>query len=288
MSKPFDVSAPPSNRRRSNDSLSSPTLLGNWQLEQLAFEGSLTCVFFARPLGCPPAWPADYVVKVLKAQHADDPLALHVLQREAEVGRHSSHPNLVPILEARLDARPPHLVMPRLAGAALNVVIDRIGRLVLPQALWITRQVAQAIRHLHAQGWIHGDIKPANIIVAREGHTTLIDLGSALRPQESLYDATRFVSGTLHYVAPEMMTSATRTGPSCDIYSLGVTLFQMIAGQLPFQHHEAARLVEAHLRQVPPSLNALRPEIPRSIADFDAPDAGERPAPTSPVGRRTD
>lgn len=267
MSKPSDVSALSSNRRRSShDSASSAALLGNWQLEQLVFDGSLTHVYYARPLGCPPAWPADYVVKVLKSQHADDDLALQVLQREAEVGRHSSHPNLVPILEAQLDARPPHLVMPRLEGAALSAAIEGVGRLVVSQALWITRQVAQAIRHLHAQGWIHGDVKPANIIVSREGHATLIDLGSALRPDESLYDAWRPVVGTLHYVAPEMMTSATRTGPSCDIYSLGVTLFQMLAGQLPFQHSEPARLVEAHLRQPPPSLTSLRAGIPESVA----------------------
>ena len=120
MSKPSDVSALPSHRRRSShDSASSAALLGNWQLEQLAFDGSLTYVYYARPLGCPPAWPADYVVKVLKSQHADDDVAMQMLQCEAEVGRHSSHPNLVPILEARLDARPPHLVMPRLEGAAL-------------------------------------------------------------------------------------------------------------------------------------------------------------------------
>ena len=269
MSKPSDVSALPSNRRRSLcDSPSSATLLGNWQLEQLAFEGSLTRVYYARPLGCPPAWPADYVVKLLKVQHAEDPLAMQMLQREADVGRHSSHPNLVPILEARLDARPPHLVMPRLEGAVLSAAIESVGRLVVPQALWIARQVAQAMRHLHTQGWIHGDVKPANIVVSREGHATLIDLGSALRPDESFYDAWRPVVGTLHYVAPEMMTSTTRTGPSCDIYSLGITLFQMLAGQLPFQQSEPARLIEAHLRQVPPSLTSLRAQIPDSVAEL--------------------
>ena len=246
--------------------MSPAGFLGNWQLEQLATEGTWTRIYLARPLGCPPAWPADYVVKVLKPQYVNDPIAVHGLQREAEVGRHTSHPNLVPILEARLELQPPHLVMPRLSGAALHRAIDRVGRLVVPQALWITRQVAQALRHLHAQGWIHGDVKPANIIVSREGHATLIDLGSALRPEESLYESWRPLVGTLQYVAPEMITSTTRTCPSCDIYSLGVALYQMLSGQLPFPEADPARLVEAHLQQVPPLLTSVCPQIPESVA----------------------
>jgi serine/threonine-protein kinase len=237
-------------------------------LEQLVAEGVQTRVYFARPLGCPPAWHADYVVKVIKTECADDPLALRSLRREAEVGRHTSHPNLVPILEARLDTKPPHLVMPRLEGAPLSSAIERIGQLVIPHALWIARQLAQGLRHLHTQGWIHGDLKPANVIVSREGHATLIDLGFALRPEESLFDRGRPLTGTLHYVAPEMITSATQTSPASDIYSLGVTLFEMLTGRLPFPQNDPARLVEAHLRQTPPSLIGIRHDAPETIDEL--------------------
>jgi serine/threonine-protein kinase len=243
-------------------------LLGNWQLDWMIGQGTYTCVFDARPLGCPPSWPADYVVKVVRSEYLGYPAAAQVMQREAEVGRHCSHPNLIPILESHLDQQPPHLVMPKLSGASLATVIERVGALVIPQALWLTRQVAQALRHLHQQGWIHGDVKPANIIVSRYGHATLIDLGFAMRPDESLYASPRPLAGTLAYVAPELLTSTTQTQPACDIYSLGVTAYQMISGQLPFPQTEPARLVEAHFRQSPPELRSPNGNVPDAVAQL--------------------
>jgi len=243
-------------------------LLGNWQLQQVIGQGALTLVYSARPLGCPPSWPADYVVKLLRHELRQDPPALQAMRREAEVGRHRSHPNLVPILESHVDHDWPHIVMPRLDGAALNLVLERVGRLALPQALWLTRQIAQALRHLHAQGWIHGDVKPANIIVSRQGHATLIDLAFAMRPDESFYSPHRPLVGTLAYVAPELFTSTSLTHPASDIYSLGVTLFELIAGRRPFMQADTARLVEAHLRDNPPDLATLLPGVPQSVCDL--------------------
>ncbi len=243
-------------------------LLGNWQLHQLVGQGTLSSVYEARPLGCPPSWPADYVIKVLRPEYRNDPGALQAMRREAEVGRHSSHPNLIPILEAHLDSDPPCIVMPRLQGASVAAVIQRVGRLIVPQALWLTRQVAQALRHLHGQGWIHGDVKPANIIVSRQGHATLIDLASAMRPDESMYSRQRPMMGTLAYAAPEMLISTSSTQPTCDIYSLGVTLFESLSGRLPFPHSEPARLVEAQLRDTPPDLQRLNLPIPQSVSEL--------------------
>ncbi len=243
-------------------------LLGSWQLEQTIHQGVIHSLYRARPLGCPPSWPSDYVVKVLRADFADDPTAVAVMRREAEVGRHSSHPNLVPILEARLDAHPAHLVMPFLEGASLDRVMKAVGPLAVPQALWVTRQIAMAIGHLHAQGWLVGDVKPANMVVAAEGHATLIDFGAALRVGESLFDPERPWHGTLHYVAPEMLTSATQTSPASDIYSLGGSLYAMLCGQPPFPYDDAAKLVEAHRGEVPLPLDKVRPGVPESLVQL--------------------
>ncbi|MDG2382031.1 MAG: serine/threonine-protein kinase [Pirellulaceae bacterium] len=240
-------------------------LLGNWQLENIVSAGPFTNVYFARPLGCPPSWPADYVVKVLNPKHTTDPVAVNALRREAEVGRHSSHPNLVPILEAQFNEGRPHLVMPRLGGAALNAAISGIGQLAVSQALWISRQVAQALRHLHAKGWVHADVKPANMVVSEDGHATLIDLGSTLRPDESIFAWQRPVVGTLKYVAPELLISATQTNPSSDIYSLGISLFEMLAGHPPFATNEPEELVEAHLSHAAPDVVDLRTDVPDRV-----------------------
>jgi eukaryotic-like serine/threonine-protein kinase len=243
-------------------------LLGNWQLHRLVGQGTITSVYDARPLGCPPSWPADYVVKLLRPEYRQDKAAVAAMRREAEVGRRCSHPNLVPILESHVDSDPPHIVMPKLDGANLSEVIRGVGRLIVPQALWLTRQIAQALRHLHSQAWLHGDVKPANIMVSRQGHATLIDLAFAMKPVESFYSPDRPMLGSLAYVAPELLTSANTTQPASDIYSLGVTLFEMLSGRLPFQHTEASRLVEAHLQDSPPDLQRLSLNIPQPVCEL--------------------
>lgn len=255
-------------RRSASVPFVPPKFLGNWQLQQLIGQGTYTQVYAASPLGCPPSWPADYVVKFLRPQYAQDALARRTLQREAEVGRITSHPHLIPILETHVETELPHLVMPRLQGATLQQAIERVGHIVLTQALWLTRQVAQALQHLHDQGWVHGDIKPANIVVSKHGHATLIDLGSTMRFDESLFGEQRPFVGSLAYVAPELLTSTNRTDPSSDVYSLGVTLYQMLTGQLPFTDQDPARLVEAHLRKSPPDVSQVQPDIPEAVSEF--------------------
>lgn len=229
----------------------------------------MTDVFEARPLGCPPDRPVDYVVKLLQPQHRNDPIAKHLLEREVQVGRHISHPNIVPILESRLDSETPHLVMPRIDGASLGSVIRSVGRVSPLQAIWYARQTAQALEHLHEHGWVHGDVKPDNIMVTRAGHATLIDLAFVLRRGESIYDPGKPLLGSLAYVAPEQLTSANATHPVVDVYSLGVTLFEMLAGRLPFTATDRASLVEAQLRQPAPRLDRIV-AVPSEVADLVA------------------
>lgn len=270
MSKPSPRTPGVARRRMSdhNDPDPCPRLLGNWQLDSAASCGMLTDLYYARPVGCPPDWPSDYVVKVLKAPHDSDPLAINFIRREAEIGRQISNSHIVPILESRVNEAPYWVVMPRLSGAALNRAVAAIGYISVPQALWITRQIAAALKSLHKCGWIHADVKPSNIIVSADGHATLIDFGSSLKSDESLISWDRPVVGTLHYIAPEMLTSQTAADCRSDIYSLGVTLFEMLSGRLPFQFSDQAELIQAHLSKTPPDLRQLRNDIPRFVADL--------------------
>ncbi len=201
----------------------------------MAGQGEFTEVHLARPLGCRPDWPADYALKMLRPSRSDDPLAIRLIRREAEVGSQVSQAHLVPILEARVREAPTMSSCHACRGLWPSHVISRVGALAARQALWITGQVAEALSALHAKGWYHGDIKPQNIIVSTEGHATLIDLGFALRSNEPHCSGDRFAMGTLNYVAPEVLTSALRTDHRSDLYSLGITLFEMLTGRVPFQ-----------------------------------------------------
>ncbi len=239
--------------------------VGNWQLTQLTGRGSFTDVYLARPTGCRPNWPADYAVKMLRPQFADDELAIDVMRREVEVASQVSHQHLVAVLEAQLDGPQKFIVMPRLKGVSIGQVLTRTGHISVRQSLWIARQIAEALDALHTQQWLHGDIKPENVMLSPDGHVTLIDLGFALRNQEALMTEMRTVRGTLSYVAPETMTSAYSSDARSDIYALGITLFEMLTGKLPFESNQPGALIEAHRSQPLPDPRQFAAHIPADV-----------------------
>src|SRR6478672_2649828 len=141
--------------------------LGPWQLVKPLGEGNLTRVYLARPADGPQNQPAAYVVKVLRKEWWRDPQAIEMQRREAWVGCKVSHPNLLPVLTSSVEEPPFYVVSPRLEGSTLAQIIYDRGRLNVPQALWIARQVADGLAALfEATGMIHSDVKPANILVS--------------------------------------------------------------------------------------------------------------------------
>ena len=131
--------------------------------------------------------------------------------------------------------------------------------------LWIARQVAEALEALDAAGWMHADVKPSNIFLAPEGHVTLLDLGFARRPLEVGSVVDRCVVGTGSYIAPEMITSALRPDIRSDVYSLGVVLFEMLSGRLPYEGKDLAEVASQHKQARPPDLRRLAPHLPRGV-----------------------
>ncbi len=133
------------------------------------------------------------------------------------------HPNLVVVLDASAEATSPYLVMPRLEGQTMQLHLTSETFTPLPVALWLVRQVAQALDALHTAGWVHGDVKPENVIVGSRGHVTLVDLGFATRIHTA---ADHQFRGTPAYSAPEALTANFAAMPAMDIFSLGRVLWQ--------------------------------------------------------------
>ncbi len=242
-----------------------PRRLKHWELSGLVGEGSLTQVYRARPAGAQGDRPAAHAVKLLRPQRQQDARAVGVLRREAQVGRTVSHPHLIPILEAGVHGPPYFVVMPWLAGRTLAEEQASQGPLDLPALLWLARQVAEGLDALHAAGWMHGDVKPANVFVSPEGHVTLLDLGFARRPDETGSVVDRCVVGTCNYIAPEMITSALGADVRSDVYSLGVVLFELLSGRLPFEGSDLAELAAQHKQARPPDLRRLVPQLPTDV-----------------------
>jgi serine/threonine-protein kinase len=263
--------------------------LGSWQLVRLLGEGQLARVYAARPADACLDQPAGYAVKVLRDEWQHDPRGLAILAREVLVARKVAGPHLVPVLAAQLNDAPYFLAMPLLEGSTLHHRLQHPPPLDLPVAAWIGRQVAEALETLHRAGWMHADVKPSNVFVSPTGHVTLIDLGFARAASERSAIADRVVLGTLAYMAPEVLYSSVGGDIRSDVYSLGVTLFEMFTGRLPFDARDVAELARQHRQNLPGDVRHLAPYVPtraaRLVQQMLAKEPLRRPMPADVVER---
>ena len=245
-----------------------PTAIGKWQPTAWLGQGNWSRVYRARPSDCPSTSPADYAVKELLPERSDDPLARKVLAREMTIGQQVSHPNLSPVLDAGIAQERPYLVMPLFSGVSLQKLCHQQPLLSITQAIWFLRQVSQGIATLHQHGWIHADIKPSNVMLGSDGHATLIDFGLARRIGSNECAADSPFVGTLSYAAPEMISSDLPIGPEVDVYSLGVTTFELLGGKTPFADLPSQELATAQLHNQPPIVRRWVPGLQRDISQL--------------------
>lgn len=263
--------------------------IGSWEFVRLIGEGRMSSVYQARPTGSRAASGAGYAVKVLRPEWQDDSRGLAFLARELHVARKVNNSHLVPILAAQLDAPPYYLAMPLLEGSTLAERMRAEAQLELPAVFWIGRQIAEALEALHTAGWMHSDVKPTNVFVSPTGHVTLFDLGFARAASERGTIADRPVLGTMSYIAPEMLYSDRGGDIHSDVYSLGVTLFEMLTGRLPFDAEDIAELAAQHRQDIPIDLRHLAPHLPtraaRLVQQMLAKEPLRRPMPSDLVDR---
>ena len=211
-------------------SFDEPIKIGQYQLVEEISSGGYSIVYKVRHtvLGTLRA------AKMLRAKFADYGPMVESFNRESDLLRKLDHPGLIQMYESGDYAGRPYFIMDILDGVTLGTLLDNVKMLSVSLACRIAHELAQALGYLHFQGMIHCDIKPGNIFLTREGHVKLLDLGIARRIGDGDADFTGVVLGTPGYMAPEQIVSPKSVGPWTDVYSLAVTLFQMLAGQLPF------------------------------------------------------
>ena len=179
------------------------------------------------------------------------------------MGGSISNPHLIAVLDSGVSRRLPFLVMPWLEGKTLETRLAEGEPIDLPEAFGIIRQAAEAVAALDDGGWIHGDVKPSNVLVSAEGHATLLDLGLARRRGETMESS---VMGALHYLAPECLASAAAADRPQRHLQPRAAVFQILAGRLPLEADAAEELVLLHRRTAPPDLAKLVPSLPREAA----------------------
>lgn len=206
---------------------------------------------------------------------------------EAEVASKLDHPHILPIYAYGEQNGLPYIIMPYMQGGTLSEYITKHGPLSLEETRWFLEQIASALDYTHSHGCVHSDVKPANMLLDAEGCIMLSDFGIAHMQQtddstlqiEKKQSERESLMGTPDYISPEQALGEPLTGSS-DIYSLGVTLFSMLAKQLPFKADTTIALALMHIHEDPPSLALLRmditPEIDRVVRKALAKQPAER------------
>jgi len=239
--------------------------LGRCRIERVLATGGMGTIYIAQH----EALDKTVVVKVLPPNLAADPEYQKRFLREARAAAKLEHPNIVQIYDAATESDMPYIVMQYIEGQDLQVLLDKKGRAPLGDSLSITKKVAQALAFAHKQGIIHRDIKPSNIMISKQGKVMVTDFGLA-RHISGTMSATvtqgGIVLGTPDYISPEQAMGE-RTDGRTDIYSLGCTIFRMIAGRPPYEDPNPVTVMMKHVRDTdqPPLLRKLVADVPEVV-----------------------
>jgi serine/threonine protein kinase len=223
----------------------------------------MTSVYAARDLEA----DAACAVKVVRGDWEDQATAIKLLQREARAGLAVHHPHLVRVLRARVTRPPYFVVMELLRGESLRARLRRDYRLDTTMAVWVVRQLAEALAALHGSGFLHGDVKPDNLHLVDDGTAVLIDLGFAHRPGENaMFLRQGYVLGTAEYLAPELCAPEPRESAASDLFSLGVMLYEALTGRLPYPRGSLQQTFRRHQCDPPADIRQQRPDLPAALA----------------------
>lgn len=202
-------------------------------------------------------------IKVLKEEYSSDKNFVLKFRAEAQSAAGLSHPNIVNVYDVGEDEGLHYIVMELVEGITLKKFIERKGKLGLKEAVGIAIQIAQGMEVAHANHIIHRDIKPQNIIISKEGKVKVTDFGIAKAATSNTIAAGQAV-GSVHYISPEQARGGYSDEKS-DIYSLGVTLYEMISGKMPFAADNTVSVALLHINEEAVPLREIDSDIPASI-----------------------
>jgi serine/threonine-protein kinase len=246
---------------RSSSAMIGTVLSGRYRLEAKLGSGGMSTVYLARD----ETLDRPVAVKVMHREMSEQADQLERFRQEARAVAKLSHPNVVSVIDAGEDGGHPYIVFEYVEGETLKQRIARVGALDVQEAIAYAIEVARGLTVAHARKMVHRDIKPQNILIGAEGRAKLTDFGISRQLEQDGMTATGRVLGTTDYVAPEQAMGQ-GADPRSDIYSLGVVLYEMLVGQVPFHADSQVGVAMKHVNEELPDVQRRRPEVSAAVA----------------------
>lgn len=223
-------------------------------------EGGMANVYLAHDL----VLDRDVSVKLLRLDLRDDPSTKRRFEREAMAATQLNDPHIVGVYDVGEEHGIQYMVMEYVKGTDLKTYIHDHYPIPLPQVIDIMEQVLSAVQTAHANGIIHRDLKPQNILIDENKNIKITDFGIAMAASQNSMTQTNSLLGSVHYLSPEQARGSIAT-PQSDIYSLGIILFELLTGQVPFEGETAVSIALKHFRDEIPSVRRFNPQIPQPL-----------------------
>jgi tRNA A-37 threonylcarbamoyl transferase component Bud32 len=257
-------------------------LLNNrYRLLAIIGEGGMATVYRAQDI----MLGRTVAVKVLHERRADDEAFLSRFYREAQAAANLDHPNIVGVYDIGQDGDLHYIVMEYVEGRNLKELILESAPFPIEHALAIAIRVCTAVGAAHKAGLIHCDVKPQNILVARDGRIKVTDFGIARALTSAPGVEGGDVWGTPDYLSPEQ-AAGEHLGPSSDVYSIGVVMYEMLTGRLPFEAESSIAMAFKHLREEPTPITGLNPRVPPELARIVHKTLAKEPSARYPTASR--
>jgi serine/threonine-protein kinase len=237
-------------------------ICGRYELEELVGTGGMSSVYKAKDR----LLERRVALKILSDMYGADEATVERFRREARAVAQLSHPNIVTVIDRGEDEGRQFIVFEYVEGENLKQLLERSGRLPVRRALDLAIQVGRGLAFAHEAGIVHRDVKPQNVLLNGDGQAKVTDFGIARSIDVDSVTLTGTVMGTSNYIAPEQ-ASGRRVDLRTDVYALGVVLFELLVGRVPFSGESFVAVATQHVNEPPPSVLELRPEVPVRVAN---------------------
>jgi serine/threonine-protein kinase len=237
------------------------TIAGRYELEELVGHGGMSSVYKAHDT----LLERNVALKVLHERYNADEEFVERFKREARSVAQLQHPNIVTVIDRGEEDGRQYIVFEYIDGENLKELVVKQGRLDVREALEIAVEVARALAFAHGQGLVHRDVKPQNVLLNGDGRAKVTDFGIARSVDVEGMTSTGMVLGTSNYIAPEQ-ASGQPVDAHTDVYALGVVLYEILAGEVPFPGESFVAVAMKHVHEPPPNLLEKRPEVPIRVA----------------------